>query len=142
MQFIQLPLFGAAFNHEGKRANSVKGKAKARAKPNMPMAGPTMLPVEATSTKRKPMMGPVQEKLTSDKVKAMRKMLSKPVVFVALESTALLQLLGSVISNPPRNEAANTKRRRKKKMLKMAFVLKAFSALAPNRMVTSKPRAM
>ena len=142
MQFIQLPLFGTDFNHEGKSAKSVKGNAKARAKPNIPMAGPMRLPIEATSTRRNPMMGPVHEKLTSANVKAIRKMLSKPVVFVALLSTAFVQLLGNVISNPPKNEAANTSNNRKKKILNTAFVLIAFSALAPNNKVTSKPKAI
>ena len=142
MQFIQLPLLGAAFSHDGKRANKVKGRAKARANPNMPMAGPMMLPVLATSTRRKPMIGPVHEKLTSDRVNAIRNMESRPVVLVAFESTALLQRLGSVISKPPRKEAANNSNKRKKKMLKTAFVLIAFRALAPNSMVTSSPKAM
>ena len=88
------------------------------------------------------MIGPVHEKLTSTRVNAIRNMLSKPEVFVALESTALLQLEGSVISNPPKKEAANTSNKRKKKMLNTALVLIAFNALAPNNAVTSNPRAM
>ena len=42
--FMQLPAFGAFFSHVGKRANSVKGRANATAKPNIPMPGPMMLP--------------------------------------------------------------------------------------------------
>ena len=53
-------------------------------------------------------MGPVQEKDTSDKVNAIRKMLSKPLVASALLSTAVLHLEGNVISNAPKKEAANT----------------------------------
>lgn len=37
-------------------------------------------------------MGPVQENDTSDSVNAIKKILSKPPVFSALESTALLHL--------------------------------------------------
>ena len=42
--FIQLPDFGALLSHVGNRANSVNGKAKATAKPNIPMPGPMILP--------------------------------------------------------------------------------------------------
>ena len=41
------------------------------------------------------MMGPVHEKLTSASVKAMRKMLNRPVVFEALVSIALPHEVGS-----------------------------------------------
>lgn len=71
------------------------------AKPNMPNAGAIILPVVDTSTNRNPIIGPVQEKDTSDKVNAIRKMLSKPVVDSALLSTALLHFEGKVISNAP-----------------------------------------
>ncbi len=137
--FIQLPLLGAFFIICGKRANRVKGKARAMAKPSMPIVGATMLPLVLTSTSRKPMMGPVQLKLTSASVNAMRKMLSKPVELCALPSTALLHELGSVISKPPRKLAPNTTRRRKKKMLKTALVARELRALAPKSSVTSKP---
>ena len=85
------------------------------------------------------MMGPVQEKLTRLRVNAMRKMLSRPVVVPDLRSTALVQLLGRVISKPPRKLAPKTRSMRKKKMLKTAFVLRAFRALAPKTSVTNKP---
>jgi hypothetical protein len=77
-----------------------------------------MLPVVATSTNRNPIMGPVQEKLTSVRVKAMRKMLRSPVVASALRSTALLQEEGNVNSNQPKKPAANTTNMRQKKRLK------------------------
>ena len=103
------------------------------------MVGAKREPLVPTSTSRKPMMGPVHEKLTRLRVNAMRKMLSKPVVVLDLRSTAVVQLLGSVISKPPRKLAPKTRSIRKKKMLKRAFVLSAFRALAPKRSVTSRP---
>ena len=140
--FIQPPDLGIDLSQLGNMAKRVKGRAKAMAKPSIPMVGANQPPLPvATSTKRKPMMGPVQEKLTSVRVNAMRKMPSKPPVFSALESTALLHEDGSVSSNAPKNEAANTTNRRKKKILNTAFVAKELSALAPNRAVTNKPRA-
>ena len=83
MMFIQPPDLGAFFNHVGKRAKRVKGNARARAKPNIPMAGPRMLLAVVSSTSRKPMIGPVHEKLTNTNVKAMRKMESRPLVLLA-----------------------------------------------------------
>ena len=103
------------------------------------MVGARSEPVVLTSTSRKPMIGPVQEKLTRLSVNAMRKMLSKPVVLFDLRSTAFVQLLGSVISKPQRKLAPKTMSMRKKKMLKMALVLSAFSALAPKTSVTRRP---
>ena len=138
----QPPLLGALLSHVGKRAKRVKGRAKATAKPSMPMVGASAEPpLVLTSTSRKPMMGPVHEKLTSDSVNAMRKMLSKPVVFSALLSTASPHFEGSVISKPPKKLAANTTSMRKKRMLKMALVERSLSALAPNRVVMIRPSA-
>ena len=120
-------------------ANNVNGKAKAMAKPSIPMVGARMLPDVETSTNRKPIIGPVQEKDTKASVKAMRKMLSKPVVDSALLSTALLHEEGKVISNAPKKLAANTNSNRQKKMLNIALVESALSALAPKMAVMTKP---
>ena len=139
MTFIHPPDLGMDFNHEGKRAKSVNGSANAMAKPNIPMAGATMLPVVDTCTNRKPMMGPVQENETSDKVKAIRKILSKPLVASALLSTALLQREGNVISKAPKKEAAKTTNMRQKRMLNTALVDNAFKALAPKISVIANP---
>ena len=111
------------------------------AKPNIPNAGAMILPVVDTSTNKKPIIGPVQENDTNDKVNAIRKMLSNPVVASALLSTALLHFEGNVISNAPKNEAANTTNIKKKKMLNMALVDNALSALAPNIRVMARPNA-
>ena len=87
------------------------------------------------------MMGPVHEKLTRLSVKAMRKMLSRPLVASDFLSTALVQRLGKDISKPPRKLAPKKTSRRKKKMLNTALVLSAFNWLAPKNTVTSSPRS-
>ena len=71
--FIQPPLLGIDLSIVGKIANSEKGMASARAKPNIPIAGDMKLLVEAASTRSVPMIGPVQEKDTSTSVNAMKK---------------------------------------------------------------------
>ncbi len=139
-QFIQLPDFGAAFSHVGKIAKSIKGSAKATAKPNIPVAAPIILPEVPNSTSRKPIMGAVQEKLTSTSVKAIRKIDSRPVFSDALLSTAFTQREGSTISKAPNSDAPKTTSKRKKKILKKALVERAFNADAPNNAVTISPK--
>ena len=85
------------------------------------------------------MIGPVHEKDTRVRVNAMRKMLSIPLVFSDLASILLLHDEGSVISNAPKKEAANTTSSRQKKMLNIALVERALSALAPKSIVTTRP---
>ena len=87
------------------------------------------------------MIGPVHEKLTSDSVNAMRKMLMKPLVSSDFWSILLLHDDGSVISNAPKNDAANTTSKRQNKMLNIALVDSALRALAPNSSETIRPRA-
>ena len=87
------------------------------------------------------MMGPVHEKLTSVSVKAMRKMLSSPVVLLAFESTLLVHEEGSVSSNHPKKLRAKTTSSRKKKMLNTALVLSSLSLLAPKMPVMASPSA-
>ena len=138
----QPPLLGALLSHVGKRAKRVNGNANARAKPNMPTVGARAEPpLVLTSTSRKPMMGPVHEKLTNESVKAMRKMLRRPVVRSALLSTAEPHDEGSVISKPPKKLAAKTRSIRKKRMLNTALVLKSLRALAPKMEVMMRPSA-
>ena len=81
----------------------------------------------------------MQEKDTSDKVNAIKKMLSRPLVASALLSTAVLHLEGNVISNAPKKEAANTTNIKQKRILNTAFVESAFSALAPKISVMASP---
>ena len=140
MTFIQPPDFGMDFSHDGKSANKVNGRASAMANPNIPMAGATILSEVDTSTSKKPIIGPVQEKETNDSVKAIRKILNNPVVCSALLSTALLHFDGRVISNAPKKEAAKTTSIRKNKILNTALVDKSFKALAPKINVMAKPK--
>ena len=87
------------------------------------------------------MMGPVHEKETSAKVKAIRKMARRPDALLFRLSTLSVQEEGKVISKAPKKEAAKTKRRAQKKMLNTALVAKSFSLLAPQTPVTTRPRA-
>jgi hypothetical protein len=98
-------------------------------------------PLVLTSTSRKPMIGPVQENDTNERVNAIKKMLSKPVVFSALLSTAAPQEEGREISKPPKKLAANTTSIKKNRMLNTAFVERSFKALAPKIEVMIRPRA-
>ena len=74
-------------------------------------------------------------------MKAIRKILNRPVVDSALLSTAFPHFDGSLISKAPKNEAAKTTNIRKKRILKIALVDKAFSALAPKISVIANPNA-
>ena len=136
---IHDPDLGACFSQEGKRAKSVKGSASAKAKPNMPMPGAIQFPLVVVSTRSRPMMGAVHENDTNTNVKAMRKMLSSPVVDDAFESTAFAHESGSLISNHPKKLSANTTNNRNRKMLNMAFVDIAFSVSLPEIAVTNSP---
>ena len=109
------------------------------AKPNMPMAGATMELSVTMSTSRKPIIGPVQEKLTSASVAAMKKMLMSPLVAEARSSIFVLHDDGSERSKPPKKEAAKTTSSAHKKRLKMALVERAFSDEGPQMSVTSSP---
>ena len=135
---IQSPDFGACLSHCGNIAKSENGKANAIAKPNMPIAGANK-DLPAASTSSVPIIGPVQEKETMTNVKAISKMLRNPPVERALLSKAVDQESGSVISNSPKNERANTTNRRKKKIFTIALVLRSLRADAPNRIVTKRP---
>ncbi len=141
MQFIQLPLLGTLFSQAGKSAKNVNGRASAKAKPNMPTVGPSSAPLVLTSTRRKPMIGPVHEKLTRLNVNAIRKMLNSPLDVSDLWSTALVHLLGREISKPPKKLVPKNTSRRKKNTLNTALVLSSFSLLAPKNIVTSKPNS-
>ena len=137
--FIHPPDFGADFSNDGNKANNVNGMASAMAKPNIPMVGATMLPCVETATSKNPIIGPVHEKDTNANVKAIKKMESKPVVFSDFWSILFDHDEGSVISNAPKNEAANTTNNKQKKILNTALVANAFKALAPKSNVTANP---
>jgi len=69
-----------------------------------------------------PIIGPVQEKETSARVKAIKKMLSAPEVLSALSSILLVHFEGRTISNPPKKAMAKTTSSAKKIRLKSALV--------------------
>ena len=114
--------------------------ASASEKPSIPMAGPNLSPVVAASTSRVPIMGPVHENETRARVNAMKKMLSRPVVFSAWESIEFPHLSGSFISKAPKNEMANTTSSRKNIMLHTALVAMALRVSAPKMIEIAIPR--
>ena len=77
MVVIHEPDFGACFSQAGNMAKSVNGRARARAKPNIPSAGASQLPLVVVSTSSRPIIGAVHENDTSTSVKAIRKMESE-----------------------------------------------------------------
>ena len=70
--FSQPPDFGNEFIHPGNAANNPKGSARAREKPNIPING-AIPPMVADSTNNVPTIGPVQEKDTSARARAIKK---------------------------------------------------------------------
>jgi hypothetical protein len=121
-------------------ANNVNGMAIAREKPDIPTVGARILPVDAASTSRKPIIGPVHEKETMVSVSAMKNM--PPIPDVAdFRSVPVLQRDGSVISNNPKKDRANTTSITKNRMLTTALVARALRALAPKSRVMSNPNA-
>ena len=141
IMFIHEPDLGACFNHVGNKAKRVKGKAKAKAKPNIPTVGATQSPLVAACTRSKPTTGAVQEKDTNERVKAIKKIESKPVVAAALLSIALPHEEGKLSSNQPKKLNANTTNIKKKNMLNGALVANSFSFCGPNNavIIAAKP---
>ena len=123
-------------------AKSENGRAKARAKPNIPTVGATQSPLVAASTSSRPIIGAVQEKLTRQRVKAIRAMERSPVVVEAFVSTALPHDEGSCNSNHPKKLKAKTTSRRKKKILNGALVANSLRRCGPRSAVTMSARAM
>ena len=72
------PDFGRLFKRDGNKANKVNGNARAREKPNIPIAGPNRSPFEAASTNKDPIIGPVQEKDTTTNVEAIKNITTTP----------------------------------------------------------------
>src|SRR5690606_10082563 len=134
------PDFGMDFSNEGKPAKRTKGTAKAIENPSMPTAGPRRSPLEAASTNSVPMIGPVHEKETNARLKAMKKRPSSPPRS-DLASILLTKELGSVITKAPKNEAAKTTKITKKTKLNIPLVDRSFNASEPKALVTSIPKA-
>jgi len=127
--FIHPPDLGSLLIAEGKMASRVKGVAKARPKKNMPISG-RMPPLWTASMISAPMKGPVQEKETITVVSAIK---NAPIIppWSALASVLFTRLLGSTISNNPKKERANTKKRMKKRRLGIQWVLSKVPTLGP-----------
>ena len=84
------------------------------------------------------MIGPVQEKETKLKVKAIKKIPIKPPLSEA-ESALLTHELGSTISKAPKNDNAKMKKMIKNKRLKKTLLAKSFKASEPSVTVTKNP---
>ena len=89
--------------------------AKAREKANIPRIGLSNAP-PAELIRIEPTIGPVQEKDTKTKVKAIKNTHVKPPLS-ALASILLTKPLGRVISNKPKNANAKTINIKKKNTL-------------------------
>ena len=103
--------------------------AKARPKENMPNTGFTSSP-PAEEIKIEPTIGPVQEKDTSTKVKAIKNTPPSPP-FSAFASILLTKLEGRVSSNIPKKAKANTTNIPKKKTLGAQWVANQFANSGP-----------
>src|SRR5690606_25494976 len=136
----QPPDLGRDFIIDGNIAKSTNGMAKAKEKPNIPMAGPKRSPLVAASTNSVPIIGPVHENETTAKLADTNNKPNKPPLSDPA-SILLTKLLGNVISNVPKKEAANTTSSRKNRKLNIPFVDKAFEASAPKKMVINMPNA-
>ena len=79
------------------------------------MMGCQKLPPDMELIRTLPTMGPVQEKETSTRVSAMKKMPPRPPLS-DLVSVLFTSLLGIVMSNAPKNDAANIMNTMKKRM--------------------------
>ena len=95
-EFNHPPDCGKEFNHLGKMANKVNGKANAIEKPNIPNKGP-LIPSWTTPKISEPIIGPVHENETNAKVNAMKKIPTKPPLEDNL-SVLFAHELGKVIS--------------------------------------------
>ena len=134
------PDLGRPLSQPGKAANKIKGRERAKLKPNMPTAGPRSSPLTAVATKSWPMRGPVQLKLTKARVNAMKKIPRIPLRW-DWSSALLTQDEGSVISKRPKKLRAKTTKSTKKARLKKGLVAMAFKASAPKVIATRSPRA-
>ena len=112
--------------------------AKANEKPNIPMIGLIKAPWEA-AIKIEPASGPVHEKETKTRVKAMKNTPIKPPLS-DLASTEFTKLEGNTISNAPKKEIPKTMKIAKNKRFGIQWVLKKFAKLAPAKKANSVPK--
>ena len=114
---------------------TIKKESNAKEKPNMPIIGHITPPFTAASTNNVPIIGPVQENETNDKVNAIKNIPNNPPLS-DIFSDLLIQEDGNVNSKKPKNDIANNTKSKKKNKLKITLVDKAFKASAPNSVVT------
>src|SRR5882757_3585319 len=130
---IHPPDFGKDCSQFGKRANSAKGSPSARPKPAMAKVSCTAPPFcPRAPTSSVPRMGPVQEKLTIARVRAIKKIPPRLPIF-DLESTELETLLGRVISKRPKKESAKAKKiaaKRRFSQILVEMLLRTLALLA------------
>ena len=137
MEFNQPPDFGNPVIKLGKMANMVKITASDNEKPNITTTGVSRSVLMAT--KEVPISGPVQEKETTAKVAAIKKIPLKPLAS-DFASSLFTKELGRVISNAPKNDTPKTMSIRKMKILKNPSVDISFNALAPQIKVIITPK--
>ena len=136
--FNHPPDFGNEFIQPGNIANNINGKAKANEKPTIPTIGANP-PLEAPSTNKVPIIGPVHEKETIAKAKAINKIPTNPPLS-AWRSTLFAQEFGNTISKAPKKEDAKKINNKKKIKLNQTLVDKAFKASEPKIAVTKVPK--
>ena len=122
----------------GKTANKVNGIAKAREKPNIPMIGFKKTPCDA-AIRMDPAKGPVQEKDTKTRVKAIKKTPIKPPLY-DLASTEFTKPEGNTISNAPKKEIPKNTKITKNRRFGIQWVLKKFAKLAPAKNASIVPK--
>ncbi len=110
------------------------------------MMGCQKLPPDMELIRTLPTMGPVQEKETSTRVSAMKKMPPRPPLS-DLVSVLFTSLLGIVMSNAPKNEAANIMNTMKKMIFGSQCVasqlnMSAVTASPPSQRVIMMSAAM
>ena len=110
--FSQPPDFGIDWIQFGNMANNAKGKPKAMPNPAAPAVS-GHAPWSATPVNKVPSIGPVQEKDTMARVNAIKKM-PPQLPIPDFECARFTIPLGSVSSNKPKNDKANTIKMRKK----------------------------
>ncbi len=107
---IHFPDLGNLFILLGKMAKKVNGKAKAIEKDNIPNIGFIATPF-ADWTNIPPIKGPIQEKETRTKVRAIKKIPTEPFWSDCL-SIRLIKPGGKEISKKPRRENPNKIKRK------------------------------
>tara|TARA_B110000914_G_C15458456_1_gene444592 strand:- start:66 stop:500 length:435 start_codon:yes stop_codon:yes gene_type:complete len=124
--FIQFPDLGNDFNFSGKKARNVNGIAKAIEKDNIPKTGFSDIP-SADWTNIPPTRGPVHEKETRTRVKAIKNTPINPLSFDFL-SIGFRIKEGIVISKNPSKENPKNIKTKKNIMLGIQPVANSLAA--------------